>query len=401
MTKFRLYDPKPCTIKCNCVEGSWVVVWKESGKTRKKHFKSEAEAVKWHRDFGYEVEKKIVLVDSDRRTFRQLLPEVEVSDNALASPRYIKGQQRIIELHLLPYFGEMYVDEINLQSVKDFVDHQFMKGFAQNTVNKEIILLRRILDQAIMLGYARYNFAKRVKIGQKKKSMNYLMIEEVMKLVSLCDNCCSSGHNTGYGNNGDYSEGNYESGPCVKPYGTFIFAMAFLGLRMSEATALQFKHIDFARKIVRIEQAHGYTHNGNVFLKGTKSKAGERYIPIPNVLFDRLEELSYGKELDDYVFTTVSGDTIRTHFSNNQFKFLKKLAGFTGKASEVTPHDLRHTYAAILRNAEVPITELSKRMGHSSSRITDEWYNAFYDDGGVSYLDAINSVIDNNPDVIR
>ena len=32
-------------------------------------------------------------------------------------------------------------------------------------------------------------------------------------------------------------------------------------------------------------------------------------------------------------------------------------------------------------------------MGHSSVKITDEWYGGFYDDGGASILDSINKVI--------
>ena len=46
-----------------------------------------------------------------------------------------------------------------------------------------------------------------------------------------------------------------------------------------------------------------------------------------------------------------------------------------------------------LEKSNVSIQELSKRMGHSSVKITDEWYGGFYDDGGASILDSINKVI--------
>ena len=51
----------------------------------------------------------------------------------------------------------------------------------------------------------------------------------------------------------------------------------------------------------------------------------------------------------------------------------RKLADQTG-LPRLRFHDLRHTFASIALNAEVPMPILSKVMGHSNSKITESRY---------------------------
>lgn len=46
----------------------------------------------------------------------------------------------------------------------------------------------------------------------------------------------------------------------------------------------------------------------------------------------------------------------------------------TGKLERVTMHEARHTYASLMILARVPITALSRLMGHTSITITGDRY---------------------------
>ena len=41
---------------------------------------------------------------------------------------------------------------------------------------------------------------------------------------------------------------------------------------------------------------------------------------------------------------------------------------------EITPHILRHTHVSLLAEAGVPLEAISRRLGHSGSKVTKEVY---------------------------
>ena len=41
---------------------------------------------------------------------------------------------------------------------------------------------------------------------------------------------------------------------------------------------------------------------------------------------------------------------------------------------EITPHTLRHTHVSLLAEAGVPLETISRRLGHSGSKVTKEVY---------------------------
>ena len=44
------------------------------------------------------------------------------------------------------------------------------------------------------------------------------------------------------------------------------------------------------------------------------------------------------------------------------------------KLPEITPHDLRHTYATLALRSNVPVAKVSKTLGHARTSITLEIY---------------------------
>ena len=65
------------------------------------------------------------------------------------------------------------------------------------------------------------------------------------------------------------------------------------------------------------------------------------------------------------------GESIST---TGLYNIVRKRGGMIGKP-DLQPHDLRRTYAELGRRAGVPISQISKLLGHSSLETTQEYLN--------------------------
>lgn len=152
-------------------------------------------------------------------------------------------------------------------------------------------------------------------------------------------------------------------------YGRWIRIMLYMGLRPSETALLQGKDIDFNRQELHV--------------KGTKSRAANRHVPIPQPIIDDFR----GFKANDYLFVTKSGNPpserrIRTWWD----AFKRDVDIYLGAevyrnqiiksvvAKDLTLYCLRHTYGTDAVSAGVPIATLSELMGHEDIRTTKKYY---------------------------
>lgn len=137
------------------------------------------------------------------------------------------------------------------------------------------------------------------------------------------------------------------------------------GCRWGEAAALQPKHVDLKRGVVKIRQAWKKSSKG-YHLGPPKSKRSRRDVDIPRQLLERLD-LS-----QEWVFTNRTGGPVRYQgFKRRVWDVAVARAGLDPKP---TPHDLRHTYASWMLNGGHPIIVVSRQMGHENIQITVDQY---------------------------
>lgn len=136
-------------------------------------------------------------------------------------------------------------------------------------------------------------------------------------------------------------------------------------LRISEACNLEFKYLDFNKKIL-------YVIDG---------KGGDRIVPIPDPTIKILQEwLEIRPNWKDnpYVFTNVKGTTrpgqirpLTTKYYNQLFNRLAEQTGVKLKdGSTPHPHTLRHSRAMELYDAVQDIELLQKLLGHKNITTT-------------------------------
>jgi hypothetical protein len=103
-------------------------------------------------------------------------------------------------------------------------------------------------------------------------------------------------------------------------------------------------------------------------------------VPIPRTLAQELgvHLASRRPQPDDFVFTAPGGGPLRHH--NFYRRHFKPAVAAAGLSTPVRFHDLRHTCAALLINADPPAHPLAvmKRLGHSSITVTYNTYGHLF-----------------------
>jgi integrase len=138
--------------------------------------------------------------------------------------------------------------------------------------------------------------------------------------------------------------------------------------------------LDAERGVIVIEE-NRVDVAGKVVSGKPKTKAGERRAEIGRRSVEVLTAWRARQEMDaaewgsgwtdsGYIFTRENGKPLRPEWVSQHFKALTRKAGLR----PMRLHDLRHLSASLGLAAGVRIEVISKRLGHSSTRITSDIY---------------------------
>ncbi len=230
--------------------------------------------------------------------------------------------------HLLPFFGERQVREITTRDIDAFPSKL---AVSRKTKKNIFSTLKLILKQ----GWAWGNVPEKIwesakKIGKSDPEIRAYTDAEVESIL---------GKSTGAKR-------------------LFYWLAVETGMRAGELCGLRVCDVDPFRKLVRVRQAvwHGKVQT-------PKTKNAIRDIPIPVEIADALRT-HIGDRKEGFVFTTKNGTPwnadllLRRHFRTE----LKVVDG--------NLHMFRHTFATRQLHAGVPVSVVSKLLGHSSISTT-------------------------------
>ena len=144
------------------------------------------------------------------------------------------------------------------------------------------------------------------------------------------------------------------------------------GMRVSEATALTLKDIDYERNIISIKDG-----------KGMK----DRIVPLAERLIHDLEEYIKSYQPQNYLFEGING----AQYSPRSIQRIVKNALSKGKIrKQASVHTLRHSYATHLLENGVDLRLIQELLGHKSSRTTE-----IYTHVSVRSIQSVKSPLDN------
>lgn len=159
--------------------------------------------------------------------------------------------------------------------------------------------------------------------------------------------------------------------PNIMVKNAFLYA-CFTGLRFGDIEALTWGKL----------QTDG---NGNTMLPYIQKKTGKQeYLPICSDAMLFLPDKT-GKSSDDLIFTLPNNG-----YTNIILKEWILSAGITKK---ITFHVARHTTATLLLSNNVPIEIISKILGHSDIKTTQDFYAAVMEKNKRAAVNTLNGII--------
>lgn len=256
---------------------------------------------------------------------------------------------------------QLTVGNLKPQDIQDFYQSLFADGVVANTVIHYHALLRRAFQQAFKEERIDANPFDRV--GRPKKNKfhgeNYTQ-EELLTLLHLA------------------------RGDVIYPA---ILLAGAMGLRRSEALGVRWSRIDWEKRTVLLDtKIVEYRENGKKKVEPVeemKNKSSRRTLPLPDPVVEMLQvqkehrevyrkmfQGSYNTQYLDYVCVNQLGELLRPSYVTDHFRELLEKYGLR----HIRFHDLRHTFASLLINQDVPLINVSNFLGHLDLSTTANIY---------------------------
>lgn len=167
----------------------------------------------------------------------------------------------------------------------------------------------------------------------------------------------------------------------------------FLGFRKGELQALTYIDIDTTKKEVSINKTLTTKLKGTeYYISSPKTKTSNRILPIPNNILSQIiknkkkyQEYSNFSE-DWFVFGGITPFK-DTNISNKNIQYSK-----AANLRTIRLHDFRHSCASFLINSNMPITLVSKYLGHAKTSITLDTYSHMFKSDLNTLTDYINKL---------
>ncbi len=231
--------------------------------------------------------------------------------------------------------------------VSAIVNRLEREGKSAKTIKNVINMLSTVMQTAVDDGLVPRNPVRRVRLPKSNPNEDavvFLTHEEAAALIAQID-------------------------PHYQPLVTFLFGT---GLRWSEATALQCRHVDLAAGTVRVERAWKRVPGGEE-IGPPKSAKSRRTVnaAVPALL--AVAPL-IGKPTD-YVFTTPQGNHVRHgNFYNRVWKPAVTAAGWPQDGPRPTIHGCRRTFGSWLISEGIALEAVQDQLGHESFETTRRIY---------------------------
>jgi len=279
-----------------------------------------------------------------------------------------------LELYILPAFQYLRLDQIKPKHIVDFIKNLQEDGIRQDgkdgglsnaTIRNHYRALCHIFNYAIELRIIKESPTVGIRIPKRaKKKINVYSLGEALKLLQALE---TEKH---------------------VPHWQIIVKLAILtGMRKSELYGLEFKHFDFEKRTLSIEQALTYTTEQGYQVHPIKKGGvdGSRIVSLSNRVIDPVSKLERARKEERFAFkkeqmwrngkynfilSHENGEPFNPWSMQNWWKRFLKRHGL----DYINIHALRHTSATLLINEGVHPKVISERLGHSNISTTMDVY---------------------------
>lgn len=369
------------TIRKDKATGTWIVdisdgfnpVTGKRNRFIKRQIKTRKEAIKLEQELRFtKFGDTSTLTGATIEMLYQIVVEEDKRSNRKES--YLQTQEYNYNRHIKGYFEKAKIELLTYKELEVFRASLTNKGLSNNTVNKLMIQLKKLLDVAVKQGFLKVNPCTQLKkLPVKKKKMDYWTTEDFNHFMSLFK-------------------------PDEYPYKLFFKVAFSTGMRMGELLGLTWEDINLRRNIIDVNKTLIHLTGKNV-LNEPKTSAGSRQIALHSNLSDELWDW---KDKQHELLSPFVPETEKLQVFQfvpeimTRFKVSKKYDDVVERSStlkRIRIHDLRHSHVAFLIDNEEDPFIIKERIGHASINTTYDIYGHLYPNKQQSLADKLNNAI--------
>lgn len=265
--------------------------------------------------------------------------------------------------------AEMRVRDLRPMHLQVIINEMAKDGYAQKSMQMVKQTASQILDLAMQNDLVYRNVFEKIKVPHVDAEERQPITEEQRELIL----------NTWEGHR----------------MGVPALIMLYCGLRRGELLALLWTDIDFKAKTLSVSKAADMPTNATT-VKKPKTKAGTRIVPIPDAIMpallrarrdaismyvcpamrtgDIMSAQAYTEAWSSYMhyLNLCAGgrDKVRTKNENGKVCFIPAVQAM----EPFSAHQLRHSYATMLYDADVDVKTAQKLLGHADFSVTMKIY---------------------------
>lgn len=247
--------------------------------------------------------------------------------------------------YIMPTFGKTPVARIEKKGVQGWVRMLSEdRGLAPRTVREAYRILGGIMREAVEDRLIVESPCRRVGLPRVESfERRFLKAEQVETLAAAID---------------------------VR-YRALVYVGAYLGLRWGELGGLKRQHLNMLKRHLTVVGSLERVGSRYRYVEETKTTSARRIIPIPAFLVDVLAlHLAEAPE-SEYVFPSRNGEHL--DYGNFLKRYWHPAVARSG-LGHLTPHEMRHTAAALMIDQGANPVTVQRRLGHKDVTTTLQLY---------------------------
>lgn len=276
-------------------------------------------------------------------------------------PSTFENKSFILRCHILPFFGDMRVNEITAVQIRKWQTDLIAHGFAPSYLRLINVQLNATLNFAARYYGLQQNPGKQAgSIGKagSQEEMKFWTVEQFNQFIR-----------------------------CVKnPADRAGFEILFwTGVRIGELLALTPADIDLEAGTLSVNK-NLQTVKGSKVIMTPKTEGSVRTIQLPEKLCNII------REYESQLFHLQPDDRLFPYTPSHCHWVLRSACKAAGM-EPIRLHDFRHSHAALLISMGVPTLLISQRLGHENVQTTLNTYGHLYPSAVAETVENLNNLM--------
>lgn len=268
------------------------------------------------------------------------------------------------------YFYNIEVNKIEPIHVQNW-QIQMSERYKSSYVRAIQCLFSIAMDRAVILGIAESNPSKVIgNVKKQKADVDFWTKEEFEQVISTL-----------------YIKDYYQHFAFI-----FLWLLFMTGMRLGEATALQWADIDFETGVLNINKTLYYKNRDHWSFVEPKTKSSIRQIVVDATTLKYLKEWQLRQQalVHTNFIISYNGYPAQKYVSGHIIQRHSQAAG----VHRIRTHALRHSHAALLISMGVNPLDIRDRLGHKDIQTTLGTYGHLYPNSNFVVAKKLDGIID-------